>query len=823
MTFGVVTTYLALISLAKLSPNMSTKYWKVLAGEVLLESKSEVKLSKNAYDHVWERGADMRRKIKEAKRRKQIQNTNSEDQVEPMFVTAHQKRMNRLSSGIQNGRASESSRGARALNSLADSDPAAAAQGVMDVIGLGIEERLTKLFTAAKTPECRAEIGEHFGYFLNAIGKEQALPFRKYDLKNECTEEKPDFDDLPEGVTIGDIQNRVYQPDLNDEDIHDNHQNDVYIDHYTNLNLLYVILTHNDAPATIRLIEALQDEGHSFVVHVDGKESSADVYRQLVDYFGKSSSVHIAPDRYRCRVNWGGFSMVNATLQSLKYAFSFADLNFHKVVHIAATSYPIKNNTEIRQRIASFPLDANMVNVVFKPTEPGPGSWQYFVECDDAVHRIYRLDPLNWWSNNGVDLYTSSQWFIISRDFAQYIASALPRTFVREFIDYAEHVVIADETFFGTVLRHTEPFCHKHHNSNFLHVQFDKWENELNVDVDSRDPKKCLMPSPDHCGRSPTEITIDYLPILELSNDLFARKFSDEVDLEVKNVIDEMRTKDVCQRFDPSFEGHGVLIVARETIGEVPLCLGLGPSKNKVRLTPCFYDEVVPSLASGWENGAVIIEETLLHNRWEFGPCSSDGDLERLSNGTLKMTPGVHSPTGPICGLKQMDGVRKNRCIDGESERIQPGGEVQVFPCRNKWPQYVSVGNGTIAPFGSLHTTVPRHILGRIEKSGKVQYPYLCLGVKGRGKFDEEEWSEDQDDIDDDEDIINEMENSNGRNQDGFMPLTAFENAQIVTTSCANDGAVIEWLFIPFIVEEDSSLKDSNVALDVEDDYEATY
>ena len=138
MTFGVVTTYLALISLAKLSPNMSTKYWKVLANEVLLERKSEVKLSKNAYNHVWERGADMRRKIKEAKRRKQIQNTKNEDQVEPMFVTAHQKRMNRLSSGIQNGRASESSRGARALNSLADSDPAAAAQGVMDVIGLGV-------------------------------------------------------------------------------------------------------------------------------------------------------------------------------------------------------------------------------------------------------------------------------------------------------------------------------------------------------------------------------------------------------------------------------------------------------------------------------------------------------------------------------------------------------------------------------------------------------------------------------------------------------------------------------------------------------------
>jgi hypothetical protein len=32
------------------------------------------------------------------------------------------------------------------------------------------------------------------------------------------------------------------------------------------------------------------------------------------------------------------------------------------------------------------------------------------------------------------------------------------------------------------------------------------------------------MPDPDHCGRSPTIMTLDYVDILELSEDLFARK-----------------------------------------------------------------------------------------------------------------------------------------------------------------------------------------------------------------------------------------------------------------------------------------------------------
>ena len=61
------------------------------------------------------------------------------------------------------------------------------------------------------------------------------------------------------------------------------------------------------------------------------------------------------------------------------------------------------------------------------------------------------------------------------------------------------------------------------------------------MDVEERDERKCLMTERDHCGRSPTNITTDYLPMLELSGDLFARKFDDKVDAKVKDVLDERR------------------------------------------------------------------------------------------------------------------------------------------------------------------------------------------------------------------------------------------------------------------------------------------
>ncbi len=83
------------------------------------------------------------------------------------------------------------------------------------------------------------------------------------------------------------------------------------------------------------------------------------------------------------------------------------------------------------------------------------------------------------------------------------------------------------------------------------------------------------MPHPDHCGRSPTTMTID-LPILELCDDFFARKFDDNIDTAIKDIIDFNRARDEEEfrrleaegstqnsslstpKFDTIFEGEGI-------------------------------------------------------------------------------------------------------------------------------------------------------------------------------------------------------------------------------------------------------------------------
>ena len=157
-------------------------------------------------------------------------------------------------------------------------------------------KRLEALFGDAKTDECRALIAEHFGYFLKAIATETPLPFASTKFDSSCDDKEPwDFNNLPEGVHMGIVQNRTYQPPRNES---------VYISS-EEVVLCYGILAHDSAEATIRIIEALDEATTTFVVHMDGKYE--DNYLKLKEYASNKDRIFVLDHPYRVRVNWGGF------------------------------------------------------------------------------------------------------------------------------------------------------------------------------------------------------------------------------------------------------------------------------------------------------------------------------------------------------------------------------------------------------------------------------------------------------------------------------------------------------------------------------------
>ena len=331
-----------------------------------------------------------------------------------------------------------------------------------------------------------------------------------------------------------------------------------------------------------------------------------------------------------------------STLKAIEYAFGIGrpgvPFDFHRVINIASTSYPLKSNKEIREKLNSHPLDVNFVEVRPSPNRPNPKNWHKFVECDDKVHRIYRMNI-----PKTIPMFVGSQWFVITREFAEYMVDGSSE-FVTDYKAYCKHVVVADENFFATVLKNS-PFCDKHANDNLLHMQFDDWENnrkkkeEVRSDEERRnarakrqqntahhynckphprslrssqlDPSKCLMPDPEHCGRSPTTMTYDYLPVLELSDGLFARKFSVDVDAEILDIIDRKRLSEDSAPKKLFPDGENVIFVKKDTIdGGSAMCLSRSANGKEVMYAECF-EKGASKLEDNWEKVRAVVKDVL--------------------------------------------------------------------------------------------------------------------------------------------------------------------------------------------------------------------
>lgn len=173
-------------------------------------------------------------------------------------------------------------------------------------------------------------------------------------------------------------------------------------------------------------------------------------------------------------------------------------------------------------------------------------------------------------------------------------------------------------------------------------------------------------------------------------------------------------------------------------------------------------------------------------------------------SGEVEVTPGPFMPTGPKCIISMMGGLRGGRCLDGESLDNQPGGPVNVFPCTKRWSQYISFGNGNDVPAGSIHTVVPLYTQMRINETGREQEPFMCLGVARRGEKDEEDWFGKREDFFEDyEDLDEDLEELEKESDGGYPSLIHWLGRQLMMTACTNEGALVKWTLVPFIIEEE--------------------
>lgn len=269
--------------------------------------------------------------------------------------------------------------------------------------------------------------------------------------------------------------------------------------------IAYLILVHRLPDQFKKLFKAIYHSDNYYLIHVD-KKSPNSIHKDVLTFLLEYPNVSILQST---NVIWGGYSMVQAELNGIKRLLSF-NIEWDYFINLSGQDYPLKSQEEIQIFLGGN--KNNFINVLNQKKDR-PNTLNrikyYYAENEFSVSEakfrrsyIRRTIP-----------YIGTQWMILTRSCCEFICN---NNEVKNFESYYANTLIADESFFQTVLMNTsfsEPIVN--------------------------DDKRAIIWIPDGAIKlRPKTFTMSDLMFLNNSDAFFARKFDDSVDGSISDSLE---------------------------------------------------------------------------------------------------------------------------------------------------------------------------------------------------------------------------------------------------------------------------------------------
>lgn len=321
------------------------------------------------------------------------------------------------------------------------------------------------------------------------------------------------------------------------------------------MKIAYLILAYKNANQIIRLVQRLMTENSLFLIHVD-KKSSQSLVEEIKQSLDRYPNVSFIKKRIKCY--WGGFGIVEATLQGIRELFT-KEFDFDRLILLSAQDYPIKSTEQLENflkvntdmefiscddyklppnksipssgtnRIHYWHFSIGKIRLIF------PGKLEYSTANLSRVkkYKSFKLFSIFWNSlivlfpvkrkvPSGLNYFIGSQFWCLTRSCVNYIyefVNANPK-----FVNFFKYTDIPDESFFQTVVMNS-PFSKHVENHNLHYID---WEN----------PNPSL----------PKILVLSDFERLMSSHKFFARKFDVQRDVEILDLIDKKVFADKLKR-----------------------------------------------------------------------------------------------------------------------------------------------------------------------------------------------------------------------------------------------------------------------------------
>lgn len=269
------------------------------------------------------------------------------------------------------------------------------------------------------------------------------------------------------------------------------------------IKIAYMILVHRFPEQFKRLFKAIYDADNCYLIHID-KKADKEIHEAVKAFLKPYTNVFIFKSQ---NVVWGGYSMVQAELDGMNFLLN-TKIEWDYFINLSGQDFPLRSQKIIREFL-SRSKGKNFIKVadqkVKRPDTMNRIEY-YFEEADDKVS----LQKFRRKYMDNVTPYIGGQWMMLTRDCCSFICNS---TEVKKFEDYYKNTLIADESFFQTVLM----------NTSYRGILID-------------DDKRAIVWIPDgDIKLRPKTFTLSDYSFLSLSDSLFARKFDDNIDNEIIN------------------------------------------------------------------------------------------------------------------------------------------------------------------------------------------------------------------------------------------------------------------------------------------------
>lgn len=268
------------------------------------------------------------------------------------------------------------------------------------------------------------------------------------------------------------------------------------------MNNVYLILAHTNPKQLKRLLNVLQDD---IFVHIDKKA-------KIEDYYFKRENITYIQNRVN--VNWGGYSMVQATLNLINESYKNKKYDYFTL--LSGLDYPIKDEDSFNKYLKmNYPcnyIEYSKINNDEGMLKRRYLKYKLFDKRTCITCFIQKLFDHMYYSRRpykNLAIYKGSQWWCLSREGIEYILNYINKN--KSVINYFKHTDIPDEMFFQSILLSSRNLIIK--NDNLRYIRLYSYHPDI------------LMCS-------------DYSKIRSLSKKFFARKFDVNKDEEILNMLD---------------------------------------------------------------------------------------------------------------------------------------------------------------------------------------------------------------------------------------------------------------------------------------------